>query len=486
MLMVLSCTARYLLSLALLILAATAYDGQPEGHSGGGSATPSNINECEAHTINYITHTLPQLCPTSTWRSATDGKGDAHDDGEATPTVSSPRFNSTTTTTTDSNSGGPTDPVVSSTNNNGAEPTEAAAEKSGDSSFMSFEDWKEMMLRQTGQDPQDLRSRKATSSQGRVRDPPDMGHYGLGEEDEISLDFEKYLNQEKADTPSSVAPSTDEASGVQPGDAIQDGERPFLHLSKDAGKTCKERFSYSSFDAGATILKTGRSTKNAKAILVENKDSYMLLECSVDSKYVIVELSDDVLIDTVVLANFEFFSSMIRHFRVSVSDRYPVKLERWRDIGTFEARNSRDVQAFLIENPQIWAKYVRIEFLTHYGNEFYCPVSLLRIHGSRMLDSWKDTETIRDEELQIEAEESARAARLEIETRKEANIEATKDSSDLEKPETRLNFTLWEISPTVIFGQFCLYDYTSTNEAQDAFVNNNSNDVYQHPCQSPT
>ena len=89
---------------------------------------------------------------------------------------------------------------------------------------------------------------------------------------------------------------------------------------------------------------------------------------------------------------------MIRTFRVSVSDRYPVKMEKWKDLGTYEARNSREIQAFLIENPQIWARYIRIEFLSHYGNEYYCPLSLVRVHGTRMLESWKESEAIGDED----------------------------------------------------------------------------------------
>lgn len=89
---------------------------------------------------------------------------------------------------------------------------------------------------------------------------------------------------------------------------------------------------------------------------------------------------------------------MIRNFRVSVSDRYPVKIEKWKDLGTYEARNSREIQAFLIENPQIWARYIRIEFLSHYGNEYYCPLSLVRVHGTRMLESWKETEAIGEDD----------------------------------------------------------------------------------------
>ena len=63
------------------------------------------------------------------------------------------------------------------------------------------------------------------------------------------------------------------------------------YRSKDAGKTCKERANYASFDAGATILKTHHGAKNHKAVLIENKDSYMLSECTVENKFVIIELS---------------------------------------------------------------------------------------------------------------------------------------------------------------------------------------------------
>lgn len=463
MLLVLSRGARCIVGLALLTLAVHAYDGQPEDHDDRGSPTPSDVDECEARTINYITHTLPQLCPTSTWRSDANGTSDDGSVGATPTTAPSLGYNTTSeppTSTTD-----PTLSTASTSDSVESESTTTTDPEGAASPFMSFEDWKEMMLQQTGQDPQEFRSRKTTSGQGLPRDPPDMGHYGLGEEDEISLDFEKYLNQDKADRSSTVSSSTDETGGDQPSDPIQDGERPFLHRSKDAGKTCKERFSYSSFDAGATILKTGRNTKNAKAILVENKDTYMLLECSVDSKYVIVELSDDVLIDTIVLANFEFFSSMIRHFRVSVSDRYPVKIDRWRDIGTFEARNSRDVQAFLVENPQIWAKYVRVEFLTHYGKEFYCPVSLLRIHGSRLLDSWKDTETLREEELQIEAEDPALDSDSGSRELEGPDSEPAGTSLDLGEP--RYNFTLWEASPTSLFSRVCLPGRPEAGSQQD-------------------
>lgn len=440
--------SRGLVPLALLVLVTDAHDARNEDRSGRGNNNTSTATVCEARTINYITHTLPQLCLTSTWRSAihtynestatasptlVESSGLEYDaDDDAHTTIPTGLHTSATETETETHDA---EATVE------APPTEAVA-----SPFMSFEDWKEIMLRRTGQDPQDLRSRKATSGEVYERIPPDMGHFELGEEDEISLDFNNYLRKTGSDPIVPSGLSEDRVFEDREGDTVvYESDERSLHRSKDAGKTCKERFSYSSFDAGATVLKTGRGTKNAKAILVENKDSYMLLECSVDSKYVIVELSDDILIDTVVLANFEFFSSMVRQFRVSVSDRYPVKMDRWRDIGTFEARNSRDIQAFLVKNPQIWAKYVRIEFLSHYGNEYYCPVSLLRIHGSRMLDSWKETETGREEEISILDDDGTETTDAENDS-----IESAEPGllGVAEEPATSLlNFTSWASSP---------------------------------------
>ncbi|KAK4123257.1 hypothetical protein N657DRAFT_646009 [Parathielavia appendiculata] len=346
-------------------------------HASRSRAEPSTAaaEVCEFRTINYITHTLPQQCLRTSWTSPTPTAGLDNSTAQETITTS-------VATTTE----GPRAPQ-----DNGTAQEQDTQEELAASAFMSFEEWKEMMLRKTGQDPANIKAHKPREH--RERDPNvNSGDVdSFGEEGEISLDFDALAEKVSEITSSpadGAAPETNKEAKEE--QILYDDGKTQYYRSKDAGKTCKERFSYASFDAGATVLKTSPGAKNAKAILVENKDSYMLLECRTKNKFVIVELSDDILVDTVVLANFEFFSSMIRKFRVSVSDRYPVKLDKWVDLGTFEARNSRDIQAFLIEHPQIYTKYIRIEFLSHWGNEFYCPVSLLRVHGTRMLDTWKE------------------------------------------------------------------------------------------------
>jgi hypothetical protein len=262
--------------------------------------------------------------------------------------------------------------------------------------FLSFEEWKKKNLVRAGQTPEGVGQGRAASAEQRARRRPvDVNSLdSLGEESEIEIDFSGFGNvptgEEGSGSPSENRNDVENAKATEE----KDNSAPSSWaLSKDAGKTCKERFNYASFDCAATVLKTNSKAKSSSSVLVEHKDSYMLNECSAKNKFVIVEMCDDILVDTIVLANYEFFSSMFRHFRVSVSDRYPVKMQRWRTVGTFEARNSRDIQPFLVTEPQIWARYLRIEFLTHYGNEYYCPLSLIRVHGTTMMEQFR-----RDEE----------------------------------------------------------------------------------------
>ncbi|KAG5455672.1 MAG: hypothetical protein BJ554DRAFT_4829, partial [Olpidium bornovanus] len=100
----------------------------------------------------------------------------------------------------------------------------------------------------------------------------------------------------------------------------------------DAHKRIKERFNYASFDCAAIILSTNPEAKGSTAILIGNKDQYMLNKCSA-KKFVVIELCDEILVDTVAIANYEFFSSMFRDFQISVSNRWPPKQDGWVDLG---------------------------------------------------------------------------------------------------------------------------------------------------------
>ncbi|CAG8615473.1 1727_t:CDS:2 [Paraglomus brasilianum] len=154
----------------------------------------------------------------------------------------------------------------------------------------------------------------------------------------------------------------------------------------------KERFNYASHVCAAMVLNTNTGARSAHAILTESKDQYMLNECDA-GKFVVVQLCNDILIDTIVLANFEFFSSTFKHIRISANNEHPPRKERpWRLLGEYKAGNTRDLQVFKVKDPLLWARYIRIDFVSHYGRQYYCPVSLLRVYGVTMIEDYRRKE----------------------------------------------------------------------------------------------
>ena len=394
---------------------------------------------CPSRTANYITHTLPQQClrtdrvsPTANGNKTTDGQkassGSLTESSVVSSTVASlsSEFSSSSDHAQPSPStaseGGTDSPTSSESSPSGSASSpgpEAETDSPLDNAnFLSFEEWKKQNVAKIERD----QARNLPVGGDRQRPGINNALDSLGEEGEIELDFSGFGSAASGPRQQQAAYRSSEGTASEQSVPASQNVR-----SKDAGKTCKERTNYASFDCAATILKNNPECKSASSVLVENKDSYMLNTCSAQNKFFIVELCNDILIDTVVLANYEFFSSIFRHFRVSVSDRYPVKMDKWRDLGTFQGRNTREVQAFLIEHPQIWARYLRIEFLTHYGSEYYCPISLLRVHGTTMLEDLRPHEEVahgegEDDEVTLEAEFTASPA-ISVEQRASSDVQ---------------------------------------------------------------
>lgn len=108
-----------------------------------------------------------------------------------------------------------------------------------------------------------------------------------------------------------------------------------------------DRFDYANLDCSARVHSTHRSAKSPASILSSKKDRYMLSPCNPSSgeqKFVVVELCDDIRIDTVQLANFEFFSGVFKEFSVSVSKTYTTDPAGWTHAGNYKAKNIRGIQ----------------------------------------------------------------------------------------------------------------------------------------------
>ncbi|BFZ53065.1 hypothetical protein PYCC9005_000088 [Savitreella phatthalungensis] len=154
----------------------------------------------------------------------------------------------------------------------------------------------------------------------------------------------------------------------------------------------KDRFNHASFDCAASIIDHNSEAKGATNVLKQTKDYYMLNSCRAHRQFLVVELCNDILVDTIQLANYELFSGVFRDVSFSVSAKYPPGPEGWTHLGNFTAAHVRRTQSFTIQNPLIWARYLTVELLSHYGNEFYCPLSLVRVFGKTMMEEYKQEE----------------------------------------------------------------------------------------------
>ena len=120
----------------------------------------------------------------------------------------------------------------------------------------------------------------------------------------------------------------------------------------------RKKNNYAALDCGAKVLNHNPEAANAISILMENKDVYMLNPCSANIWFT-VELCDVVSIKTIEIANFELFSSTPESFKIYVSSRYPTR--EWTPLGTFHARDVREVQRFPLEEG-VYAKYMKVSF----------------------------------------------------------------------------------------------------------------------------
>jgi uncharacterized membrane protein YgcG len=141
-------------------------------------------------------------------------------------------------------------------------------------------------------------------------------------------------------------------------------------------------------------------------ILNSARDAYLLNPCEAD-KWIVIELCQEIGVDILQLANFEFFSSTFRHFQLYGHRHFPNTLSPedpdWHLIGSFSARNVRTTQTFAIPNAPAWHKYLLLRFHTHFGGtrKFYCPLSVVEVYGSTLVDELKQHLELNAHELQL-------------------------------------------------------------------------------------
>ncbi|KFH65320.1 hypothetical protein MVEG_08799 [Podila verticillata NRRL 6337] len=287
----------------------------------------------------------------------------------------------------------------------------------------SYEQWRKQALEKKNK-PAESQERKQRKRKPYQESPVDVA---IGGEDELGFVF----------------PNLDGNSGKGNDDRFQHladqlGNGPDLKkeskaqewIKSEYAKDPKDRFNHASATCAASVVKASKDATSIMAILNEGKDNYMLNKCSTKEKFFVVELCEEVLVDTFILGNYEFFSSTFKEFVVSVN-RYPPRDDGWSVLGHFHARNTRDAQVFRPATRQL-ATYIRFDFVSHYGNEYYCPVTLLRVYGATALEQLKQEE---EEEKRIAMEEKKQAELEKARQAAEEAEDADDDDDDIEVPD---------------------------------------------------
>ncbi|XP_061337415.1 SUN domain-containing protein 4 [Gastrolobium bilobum] len=165
-------------------------------------------------------------------------------------------------------------------------------------------------------------------------------------------------------------------SGISPSGSV-------MHRVEPGGA----EYNYASASKGAKVLASNKEAKGASNILSRNKDKYLRNPCSSEEKFVIIELSEETLVDTIEIANFEHHSSNLKDFEMHGSLVYPTDV--WEFLGNFTASNVKQAQRFILQEPK-WVRYLKLNLQSHYGSEFYCTLSIVEVYGvdaiERMLE----------------------------------------------------------------------------------------------------
>jgi Sad1 / UNC-like C-terminal len=179
---------------------------------------------------------------------------------------------------------------------------------------------------------------------------------------------------------------------------------------------------YASKAVGGLILEKSGGWKGTSNLLASNKDLYAMLPSTIvptteeefAAPFLVIGLSEDILVKQIVLANYERYSSSVKEFQIAGSQKMipgaatgkaaeggNYTSDPWIDLGKYKAERKRVEQVFDLVQPA-WVRYLRIRVLTRYGDEHYLTISQISVHGITMVqgfhEHWEESEIVLEAE----------------------------------------------------------------------------------------
>ena len=246
---------------------------------------------------------------------------------------------------------------------------------------------------------------------------------------------------------------------------------------EDEDLTDRVSVDYASKTAGALIIEKSSDFKGTSNLMIGDRDKYAIVPCSEERKYVVLSLSEDILVKVIKLANYERFSSTIKDFQVKGSHT----LGNWVDLGTYRAESGNGEQIFTLDNPT-WARYLKFKFLTHHGAEYYCTLSQIQVHGSNMVqgfhEQWEGIEE-NNEEYTEQSEVATGEIKADIEEKTDEELMPIEE--DIDSQNTSISYTVYNDAPDTSAGNLDVVtdvDSNSNNADAIASIHSKMNPLY--------
>eukprot|EP00523_Entomoneis_sp_CCMP467_P005032 CAMPEP_0168763708 /NCGR_PEP_ID=MMETSP0724-20121128/24502_1 /TAXON_ID=265536 /ORGANISM="Amphiprora sp., Strain CCMP467" /LENGTH=944 /DNA_ID=CAMNT_0008812919 /DNA_START=10 /DNA_END=2844 /DNA_ORIENTATION=+ len=205
--------------------------------------------------------------------------------------------------------------------------------------------------------------------------------------------------------PSSNTTVTEEPSS----DTIAEEDEP------EEDKADMTRVDYASKSAGAQVIEKSPGWSGTSDLLNSDNDRYAIVPTNPEdgkTKFLIIALSEEILVKQVVLTNYERYSSFVKDFQILGSQT----MANWVDLGQYTASpptGSSTRETFDISSgtpagdvptdtssggAQYWARYLKFRFLSHYGDEHYLTITQILVHGTTMQqgfqEHWEEEEKV--------------------------------------------------------------------------------------------
>jgi len=150
-------------------------------------------------------------------------------------------------------------------------------------------------------------------------------------------------------------------------------------------------FNFAAQSAGAVIVDKSPSTaKGFHNLLNNDKDKYGICP-SREDKWIVIGLSEDILIKSVIIGTYEKYSSVIKDFQLQASTIYPTT--NWVELGSYIAEPKLGEQVFNMSgSAEVHTRYLKIKILSHHFDEELFTISQIKVHGLSFIASLQQVE----------------------------------------------------------------------------------------------